>query len=163
VSTNATRVVLADDEILMREGLAGLLERSGFEVMGQSGNASALIELVRELRPDLVIVDVRMPPTHTIEGVELVAELQRILEQLAGERASELGVRTAAPLARIRGALERVQAAAVRLQAGQDAANQRADEQQERLTAARAVMVRITEEARRGSWRASRRGANADR
>ena len=70
MSTNATRVVLADDEVLMREGLAGLLERSGFEVVGQCGNASELIDLVRELRPDLVIVDIRMPPTHTTEGLE---------------------------------------------------------------------------------------------
>jgi YesN/AraC family two-component response regulator len=70
MSTNATRVVLADDEVLMREGLAGLLERSGFEVVGQSGNASELIDLVRELRPDLVIVDIRMPPMHTTEGLE---------------------------------------------------------------------------------------------
>ena len=70
MSTNATRVVLADDEVLMREGLAGLLERFGFEVVGQSGNASELVELVRELRPDLVIVDIRMPPTHTTEGLE---------------------------------------------------------------------------------------------
>ena len=70
MSTNTTRVVLADDEVLMREGLAGLLERSGFEVVGQSGNASELLELVRELRPDLVIVDIRMPPTHTTEGLE---------------------------------------------------------------------------------------------
>ena len=70
MSTSATRVVLADDEVLMREGLAGRLERSGFEVVGQSGNASELIDLVRELRPDLVIVDIRMPPTHTTEGLE---------------------------------------------------------------------------------------------
>src|SRR3984893_492917 len=70
MSTNATRVVLADDEVLMREGLAGLLERSGFEVVGQSGNASDLLDLVRELRPDLVIVDIRMPPTHTTEGLD---------------------------------------------------------------------------------------------
>src|SRR5256885_16587507 len=70
MSTNATRVVLADDEVLMREGLAGLLERSGFEVVGQCGNASELIDLVRELRPDLVTVDIRMPPTHTTEGLE---------------------------------------------------------------------------------------------
>jgi DNA-binding NarL/FixJ family response regulator len=69
MSTSATRVVLADDEVLMREGLAGLLERSGFEVVGQSGNASELIELVRELRSD-VIVDIRVPPTHTTEGLE---------------------------------------------------------------------------------------------
>jgi DNA-binding NarL/FixJ family response regulator len=68
--TNATRVVLADDEVLMREGLAGLLERAGFAVIGQSGNASDLVELVRERRPDLVIVDIRMPPTHTTEGLE---------------------------------------------------------------------------------------------
>src|SRR6185436_9591184 len=53
MSTNATRVLLADDEELIREGLAGLLERSGFEVVGQSGNASDLVELVRELRPEL--------------------------------------------------------------------------------------------------------------
>src|SRR5258705_13964385 len=78
MSTNATRVVLADDEVLMREGLAGLLERSGFDVVGQSGNASELIDLVRALRPDLVIVDIRMPPTHTIEGLEAA---EAILEE----------------------------------------------------------------------------------
>jgi DNA-binding NarL/FixJ family response regulator len=55
MSTKATRVVLADDEVLMREGLAGLLERSGFEVVGQCGTASELIDLVRELRPDTVL------------------------------------------------------------------------------------------------------------
>src|SRR2546429_777497 len=54
----------------MREGLAGLLERSGFEVVGQAGDAAELIALVRELRPALVIVDIRMPPTHTTEGLE---------------------------------------------------------------------------------------------
>jgi DNA-binding NarL/FixJ family response regulator len=76
MSTNATRVVVADDEVLMREGLAGLLERSGFEVVGQAGNASELIELVRELRPDLVIVDIRMPPTHTTEGLQAAAAIR---------------------------------------------------------------------------------------
>ena len=70
MGTSATRVVVADDEVLMREGLAGLLERSGFDVVGQCGNASELIDLVREVRPDLVIVDIRMPPTHTTEGLE---------------------------------------------------------------------------------------------
>ena len=54
----------------MREGLAGLLERSGFEVVGRCGNPSELLDLVREHRPDLVIVDIRMPPTHTTEGLE---------------------------------------------------------------------------------------------
>jgi DNA-binding NarL/FixJ family response regulator len=70
VSTNSTRVVVADDEVLLREGLASLLERSGFDVVGQSGDAAELLTLVRELRPDLVIVDIRMPPTHTTEGLE---------------------------------------------------------------------------------------------
>jgi DNA-binding NarL/FixJ family response regulator len=76
MSTNATRVVVADDEVLMREGLAGLLERSGFEVIGQCGDASELIELVRELRPDLVIVDIHMPPTHTTEGLQAAAAIR---------------------------------------------------------------------------------------
>src|SRR6201999_418908 len=70
MSTTPIRVVVADDEVLMREGLAGLLERSGFDVVGQSGNATDLLDLVRELQPDLVIVDIRMPPTHTTEGLE---------------------------------------------------------------------------------------------
>ena len=61
---------MADDDVLLREGLAGLLERSGFEVVGQCGDASELIELVREHQPELVIVDIRMPPSHTTEGLE---------------------------------------------------------------------------------------------
>jgi DNA-binding NarL/FixJ family response regulator len=66
----AARVVLADDDVLLREGLASLLERSGFEVVGQAENASHLLELVGEHEPDLVIVDIRMPPTHSLEGLE---------------------------------------------------------------------------------------------
>ena len=80
---NKIRVVLADDEVLMREGLAGLLERSGFEVVGQSGNASELIELVREFRPDLVIVDIRMPPTHTTEGLEAAEAIREEFPDIA--------------------------------------------------------------------------------
>jgi DNA-binding NarL/FixJ family response regulator len=76
MSTSRTRVVLADDDVLLREGLAGLLERSGFNVVGQSGTAWELIELVRELRPDLVIVDIRMPPTHTSEGLDAAASIR---------------------------------------------------------------------------------------
>src|SRR3954447_14274756 len=83
MSRNATGVVLADDEVLMREGLAGLLERSGFEVVGQSGNASELLELVRELRPDLVIVDIRMPPTHTTEGLEAAEAIREEFPETA--------------------------------------------------------------------------------
>ncbi|MFF3671916.1 response regulator transcription factor [Microtetraspora malaysiensis] len=65
-----TRVVLADDDVLLREGLASLLERSGFEVVGQAGNADELLALVREHRPELAVVDIRMPPTHTTEGLD---------------------------------------------------------------------------------------------
>ena len=64
------RVIVADDDVLLREGLAGLLERSGFQVVGQCGDASELIELVREHQPELVTVDIRMPPSHTTEGLE---------------------------------------------------------------------------------------------
>jgi serine/threonine-protein kinase PknK len=70
MTARATRVVLADDDVLLREGLASLLERSGYEVVGQFANASDLIELVREVRPDLVIVDIRMPPDHSTEGLD---------------------------------------------------------------------------------------------
>jgi DNA-binding NarL/FixJ family response regulator len=63
------RVVLADDDVLLREGLASLLERSGFEVVGQAGDASELLALVREHEPELVVVDIRMPPDHSTEGL----------------------------------------------------------------------------------------------
>jgi DNA-binding NarL/FixJ family response regulator len=65
-----TRVVVADDEVLLREGLASLLERSRFEVVGQSGDGAELISLVREQRPELALIDIRMPPTHTTEGLD---------------------------------------------------------------------------------------------
>ena len=65
-----TRVAVADDDVLLREGLASLLERSGFAVVGQAGDASALLELVRAHEPDLVIVDIRMPPDHETEGLD---------------------------------------------------------------------------------------------
>src|SRR4029077_3942893 len=68
-ATTRSRVVVADDDVLLREGLASLLERSDFLVVGQAGNADELIQLVREHKPDLVIVDIRMPPTHSTEGL----------------------------------------------------------------------------------------------
>ena len=83
VTTSGTRVVLADDDVLLREGLAGLLERSGFEVVGQGGNASELIELVREHRPELAIVDIRMPPSHTSEGLDAVRVIREEVPQTA--------------------------------------------------------------------------------
>lgn len=70
VSVSRTRVVVADDEVLLREGLASLLERSGFEVVGQGGNGSELVALVREHRPELALVDIRMPPAHSTEGLD---------------------------------------------------------------------------------------------
>ena len=63
-------MALADDDVLLREGVASLLDRSGFEVVGQAGDAEQLLALVREHRPDLAIVDIRMPPTHTTEGLD---------------------------------------------------------------------------------------------
>jgi DNA-binding NarL/FixJ family response regulator len=65
-----TRVALAEDDVLLREGLASLLERSAFEVVGQCGDGSQLVALVREHRPELAIVDIRMPPTHSTEGLD---------------------------------------------------------------------------------------------
>jgi DNA-binding NarL/FixJ family response regulator len=65
-----TRTIVADDDVLLREGLASLLERSGFQVVGQAGDGTELLELVRRHKPELVIVDIRMPPTHTTEGLD---------------------------------------------------------------------------------------------
>jgi DNA-binding NarL/FixJ family response regulator len=76
-------VLLADDDVLLREGLAGLLERSGFEVVGQAGTPLELIDLVRELRPDLAIIDIRMPPTHTSEGLDAAASIREELPETA--------------------------------------------------------------------------------
>ena len=70
------RVALADDDVLLREGLASLLERSGFDVVGQCGNAQQLTALVRQQRPELVIVDIRMPPGHSTEGLDAAREIR---------------------------------------------------------------------------------------
>jgi DNA-binding NarL/FixJ family response regulator len=71
------RVVLADDDVLLREGLASLLERAGRQVLGQAGDGPALIGLVRETRPDVAVVDIRMPPTRTIEGLQAAQVIRR--------------------------------------------------------------------------------------
>jgi DNA-binding NarL/FixJ family response regulator len=83
VSTSPTRVVLADDDVLLREGLASLLERSGFEVVGQGGNATELISLIREHRPELAIVDIRMPPSHTSEGLDAAHSIREEFPDIA--------------------------------------------------------------------------------
>jgi len=71
------RVVLADDNVLLREGVAGLLERAGFEIAGQAGDAGGLIALVRTQRPDLVVVDIRMPPGHSTEGLDAALTIRK--------------------------------------------------------------------------------------
>ncbi|HEX4364106.1 MAG TPA: response regulator transcription factor [Solirubrobacteraceae bacterium] len=72
------RVVIADDSVLLRAGLARLLEDAGFEVVGQAGNADELLRKVRGHRPDLAVTDIRMPPTQTDEGL-------RAAQQIRGE------------------------------------------------------------------------------
>jgi len=99
-----TRVIVADDDFLFREGLASMLERAGFAVVGQAGDATELLSLVGEAAPDLVLVDIRMPPTHTTEGLDSArtiraqhpdvsilvlsayAEIEHAMELLAGGR-----------------------------------------------------------------------------
>src|SRR5919201_5494143 len=67
---SGSRVIVADDDVLLREGLASLLERAGYRLVGQAGDGAELLRLVREHRPDLVIVDIRMPPTRSTEGLD---------------------------------------------------------------------------------------------
>jgi DNA-binding NarL/FixJ family response regulator len=83
VSERPPRIVLADDDVLLREGLAGLLDRSGFEIAGQCGTPLELLDLVRELRPDLAIIDIRMPPTHTSEGLDAAASIREEFPETA--------------------------------------------------------------------------------
>jgi DNA-binding NarL/FixJ family response regulator len=77
------RVVLAEDGVLLREGLVGLMVRFGFEVVAAVGDAEALRAAVDERRPDLVVTDVRMPPTFTDEGLRAAVELRRARPELA--------------------------------------------------------------------------------
>jgi serine/threonine-protein kinase len=78
------RVIVADDEALLREGLARLLTEAGFEVAGKARDAKELLGLVERRRPDLVIVDIKMPPTHTDEGLAAAREI--------GDRHPDIGV-----------------------------------------------------------------------
>jgi DNA-binding NarL/FixJ family response regulator len=70
------RVVLADDSVLLREGIARLLEDAGFEVVGQAGDPDGLMLKVRSYTPDVAIVDIRMPPTQTDEGLRAAREIR---------------------------------------------------------------------------------------
>jgi DNA-binding NarL/FixJ family response regulator len=74
--TEPIRVVIADDSVLLREGLARLLEEYGFEVAGQAGDAEDLLRKVGAHKPDVAVVDVRMPPTHTDEGLRAAHKIR---------------------------------------------------------------------------------------
>lgn len=71
------RVILADDSVLFREGTARILIEAGFDVVGRVGDATALLGLVRREPPDVAIIDIRMPPGHSAEGIEAAAEIRR--------------------------------------------------------------------------------------
>jgi DNA-binding NarL/FixJ family response regulator/class 3 adenylate cyclase len=73
---SSIRVVLADDSVLLREGVARLLGESGFDVVAQSGTAEDLLRHVAMHKPDVAVVDIRMPPTHTDEGLRAAAEIR---------------------------------------------------------------------------------------
>jgi DNA-binding NarL/FixJ family response regulator len=77
------RTIVADDDVLLREGLASLLERAGYQVVAQAGDGSELVGLVRDHRPDLVVVDIRMPPTHSTEGLEAAGVIRAELPETA--------------------------------------------------------------------------------
>jgi DNA-binding NarL/FixJ family response regulator len=77
------RVVVADDSTLLREGIVRLLEESGIEVVGQAGDAEDLMRKVRAHKPDVAIVDVRMPPTHTDEGLRAAREIRAELPEVS--------------------------------------------------------------------------------
>ena len=72
------RVVVADDEVLLREGLARLLTETGFEVVGKAGDADELLRTVQQAHPDVAIVDIKMPPTHTDEGLVAAARISQL-------------------------------------------------------------------------------------
>ena len=73
---NNLRIVLADDAVLLREALAAALEAAGFDVVGQAADVESLIVVVDRERPDVIVIDVRMPPTHTTEGLEAAQRLR---------------------------------------------------------------------------------------
>src|SRR3954464_47802 len=78
------RLIVADDSLLFREGVARILSDQGFDVVAQTDNAEDLLRRVGGLRPDVAVVDIRMPPTHTDEGLRAAQEI--------GEQHPEVGV-----------------------------------------------------------------------
>jgi DNA-binding NarL/FixJ family response regulator len=76
-------VAIADDDLLLREGLASLLTQAGYSVVGQAGDATELLALVREHRPELAIVDIRMPPDHATEGLRAAEAIREEMPETA--------------------------------------------------------------------------------
>jgi DNA-binding NarL/FixJ family response regulator len=76
-------VIIADDDLLLREGLASLLTHAGYSVLGQAGDAAELLSLVREHRPELAIVDIRMPPDHATEGLRAAQAIREEMPDTA--------------------------------------------------------------------------------
>jgi DNA-binding NarL/FixJ family response regulator len=79
----ATRLVVADDDVLLREGIASLFDRSGFDVVGQAGDEADVLALVRATRPDVAIVDIRMPPAFATEGLRVARIIREELPDTA--------------------------------------------------------------------------------
>jgi DNA-binding NarL/FixJ family response regulator len=79
----ALRIVLADDAVLLREGIASLLTVKGFEIVGQAGTAEELLLKVRSYKPDIAIIDIKMPPTHTDEGLRAAREIRETYPETA--------------------------------------------------------------------------------
>ena len=77
-----SRVVVAEDDVLLREGIASLLDGASYDVVGQAGDAEALDRLVHDQTPDLVIIDIRMPPTNTWEGLDAARSIRLELPQI---------------------------------------------------------------------------------
>jgi DNA-binding NarL/FixJ family response regulator len=83
VGATGRTVVIADDDLLLREGLASLLTQAGYTIVGQADNAPDLLSLVREHRPDVAIVDIRMPPDHATEGLRAAQAIREEIPEIA--------------------------------------------------------------------------------
>ena len=82
MSATSRRVVVADDDLLVREGVASLLAGAGYAVIGQAGDATELIEVIRGDGTDLAVIDIRMPPTHTWEGLDAARAIRAEFPQV---------------------------------------------------------------------------------
>jgi len=83
LGTAGPTVVIADDDLLLREGIASLLSQAGYSVVGQAGDATTLVGLVREHRPDVAIVDIRMPPDYGTEGLRAAQAIREEMPEIA--------------------------------------------------------------------------------